>query len=79
MLDLTWGQRQVAQCSIRLTGYHRLPSSSQNDRGRQGTANLRFAFANAMIELLWVSDAREAQSECPPRTLLWERWYGRLI
>jgi hypothetical protein len=43
----------------------------------QGTANRRFAFANAMIELLWVSDAKEVQSECPRRTLLWERWSGR--
>jgi hypothetical protein len=43
----------------------------------QGTANRRFAFANAMIELLWVSDAKEAQSESPRRTLLWERWSGR--
>jgi hypothetical protein len=30
-----------------------------------------------MIELLWVSDAKEAQSECARRTLLWERWSGR--
>src|ERR1700728_3964119 len=43
----------------------------------QGTANRRFAFANAMIELLWVCDAQEAQSESSRRTLLWERWFGR--
>jgi hypothetical protein len=43
----------------------------------QGTANRRFAFVNAMIELLWVSDAKEVQSEGPRRTLLWERWTGR--
>jgi hypothetical protein len=43
----------------------------------QGTANRRFAFKNAMIELLWVSDRKEVQSECPRRTLLWERWTGR--
>jgi len=30
-----------------------------------------------MIELLWVSDRTEAQSECTRRTLLWERWSGR--
>jgi len=36
----------------------------------QGTANRRFAFANAMIELLWVSDAHEAQSERARCTLL---------
>jgi hypothetical protein len=43
----------------------------------QGTANRRFAFANAMIELFWVSDAIEAQSQSARRTLLWERWSGR--
>jgi len=36
------------------------------------------AFANAMIELVWVNDAEEAQSECTRRTQLWERWSGRL-
>jgi len=48
-----------------------------NQHPGQGTANRRFAFANAMIELLWVSDAREAQSQSTSRTLLWERWSGR--
>ena len=43
----------------------------------QGTANRRFAFANAMIELLWVCDGQEAQSKGSQRTLLWERWSGR--
>jgi hypothetical protein len=43
----------------------------------QGTANRRFAFANAMFELVWVCDAQEAQSESSRRTLLWERWSGR--
>jgi hypothetical protein len=43
----------------------------------QGTANRRFAFANSMLELLWVSDPQEAQSECSGRTMLWERWSGR--
>jgi hypothetical protein len=43
----------------------------------QGTANRRFAFTNAMIELLWVSDEGEAQSKGARRTLLWERWSGR--
>lgn len=43
----------------------------------QGTANRRFSFANAMIELLWVSDAGEAQSELAKRTLLWDRWSSR--
>jgi hypothetical protein len=43
----------------------------------QGTANRRFAFANAMIELLWVSDPDEVQNQGSARTLLWERWCGR--
>jgi hypothetical protein len=48
-----------------------------NQHPGQGTANRRFAFANAMIELFWVSDASEAQSQSARRTLLWERWSGR--
>jgi hypothetical protein len=55
-------------------GLHEGPS---NRHLGQGTANRRFAFGNAMIELLWVSDAQEAQSERSRRTLLWERWSGR--
>jgi hypothetical protein len=48
-----------------------------NQHPGQGTANRRFAFANAMIELVWVSDVQETQSERSRRTLLWERWSGR--
>jgi hypothetical protein len=48
-----------------------------NQHPGQGTANRRFAFANAMIELIWVSDAIEARSQSTSRTLLWERWSGR--
>jgi len=48
-----------------------------NQHPGQGTANRRFAFANAMIELLWVSDPTEAQNQSTSRTLLWERWSGR--
>ncbi len=48
-----------------------------NQHPGQGTANRRFAFANAMVELLWVSDATEAQNQSTRRTLLWERWSGR--
>ena len=55
-------------------GLHEGPPSQH---AGQGTASRRFAFANAMIELLWVSDAREAQSQSTRRTLLWERWSGR--
>src|SRR5690242_19367379 len=48
-----------------------------NQHSGQGTANRRFAFANAMIEQVWVSDAREAQSQRTRRTMLWERWSAR--
>jgi hypothetical protein len=48
-----------------------------NQHPGQGTACRRFSFANAMIELFWVNDAREAQSQNTRRTLLWERWSGR--
>jgi hypothetical protein len=30
-----------------------------------------------MIELLWVCEPREAQSQNTARTMLWERWSGR--
>src|SRR3954462_6368223 len=48
-----------------------------NQHPGQGTASRRFAFANTMLELLWVCDAKECQSEVPRRTLLWERWSDR--
>jgi hypothetical protein len=56
------------------SGLHEGPP---NQHPGQGTANRRFAFVNAMIELFWVSDASEAQSQSTRRTLLWERWSGR--
>jgi hypothetical protein len=48
-----------------------------NQHPGQGTANRRFAFVNAMMELLWVSDPAEAQNRATERTLLWERWSSR--
>jgi len=39
-----------------------------NQHPGQGTACRRFSFVNAMIELFWVNDAREAQSESTRRT-----------
>jgi len=48
-----------------------------NQHPGQGTACRRFAFANAMIELIWVSDAMESQSQSARRTLLWQRWSNR--
>jgi hypothetical protein len=44
----------------------------------QGTANRRFFFENAMLELLWIEDPGEAQNEQTAPTKLWDRWSGRL-
>jgi len=54
-----------------------LREGPSNQHAGQGTANRRFFFANAMIELLFVNDASEAQSPPARRTRLWERWQGR--
>src|SRR5688572_18104825 len=48
-----------------------------NTHPGQGTANRRFFFRNAMLELLWVEHPLEAQNEQTAPTLLWERWTGR--
>lgn len=54
-----------------------LNEGPRNEHSGQGTANRRFAFLNAMIELLWVSKPTEAQNQNTARTKLWERWSGR--
>jgi len=54
-----------------------LQEGPPNRHSGQGTANRRFGFANAMLELLWVSDADQAQGEATRQTRLWERWSGR--
>jgi hypothetical protein len=54
-----------------------LLEGSPNTHPGQGTANRRFFFDNAYIELLWVSDPAEAQSELALPTQLWERWSCR--
>jgi hypothetical protein len=51
-----------------------LKEGSSNTHPGQGTANRRFFFRNAFLELLWVSDPTEARSEQTSRTRLWERW-----
>ena len=43
----------------------------------QGTSCRRFFLANAYLELLWVSDPAQAQSQSTRRTRLWDRWVGR--
>jgi hypothetical protein len=54
-----------------------LCEGASNVHPGQGTANRRFFFQNAMLELLWVEDPQEAQSGQTAPTLLWKRWSGR--
>ena len=54
-----------------------LTEGSPNRHPGQGTANRRFFFDNAFLELLWVDDPREAQSDLVRHTGLYERWSGR--
>lgn len=53
-----------------------LCEGSGNRHPGQGTANRRFFFANAFLELLWLDDAAEAQSAVTRPTLLFERLSG---
>jgi len=55
---------------LRLFG---LTEGSSNQHPGQGTACRRFFFRNAMLELVWMENAKEAQSEQTRRTRLWER------
>jgi hypothetical protein len=48
-----------------------------NTHPGQGTACRRFPFANSYLELLWVSNAEEAQSDTAQPTYLWKRWVQR--
>jgi len=56
-----------------------LVEGSPNRHPGQGTANRRFFFANAMLELIWVEHEAEAQNAVEParRLHLWERWANR--
>jgi hypothetical protein len=54
-----------------------LCEGASNVHPGQGTANRRFFFRNAMLELLWVENPLDAQSEQTGPTQLWERWSGR--
>ena len=54
-----------------------LAEGSSNTHPGQGTASRRFFFENAYLELFWVTDAREAQSELAAPTRLWSRWSQR--
>jgi hypothetical protein len=54
-----------------------LREGSPNVHAGQGTANRRFFFENAYLELLFVIDPAEARGPETSRTRLWERWSGR--
>ena len=54
-----------------------LAEGSRNTHPGQGTANRRFFFRNAMIELFYVADIAEASSESGHRTGLLQRWQKR--
>ncbi|MEG4804752.1 VOC family protein [Microcoleus sp. ARI1-B5] len=60
----------------RLSSFGLVEGSSRTHRG-QGTTNRCFFFHNAMLELLWVRDPEEAQSEPIRQTRLWERSTNR--
>ena len=60
----------------RLSSFGLSEGSSRIHSG-QGTANRRFFFHNAYLELLWVNNPEEAKSEEIYRTRLWERWRDR--
>ncbi len=62
--------------AARLGSFGLVEGSSSTHPG-QGTANRRFFFHNAMLELLWVHNAEEAKSEPIRLTRLWERWTNR--
>ncbi len=54
-----------------------LVEGTSNVHPGQGTANRRFFFHNAMLELVWVYDEREARSPPIAPAQLWERWRYR--
>lgn len=54
-----------------------IAEGAPNRHPGQGTANRRFFFENAFLELVWVENFEEAQSELVRPTGLWERWSRR--
>ena len=54
-----------------------LTEGPSNIHPGQGTANRRFFFHNAMVELLWVHDLEEARSEVTAPTTLGKRFQHR--
>jgi hypothetical protein len=54
-----------------------LTEGAPNTHPGQGTACRRFFFGNAYLELVWVHNPAEAQSERVAPTRIWPRWAGR--
>ncbi|KPJ91375.1 MAG: hypothetical protein AMJ53_11825 [Gammaproteobacteria bacterium SG8_11] len=54
-----------------------LMEGTSNVHPGQGTCNRRFFFQNAMVELLWVHDADQAQNYTTSPTFLYLRWMNR--
>ena len=54
-----------------------LTEGTSNPHPGQGTANRRFFFRNAVLELPWVHDECEARSPSIAPARLWERWKYR--
>ena len=54
-----------------------LAEGAPNTHPGQGTANRRFFFSNAMLELAWVQSEAEATSDPAARLRLWDRWRNR--
>ncbi len=54
-----------------------LTEGPPNTHPGQGTANRRFFFRNLFLDLVWVSDPAEVQSELVQPTQLWSRWSQR--
>lgn len=54
-----------------------LLEGTPNTHPGQGTANRRFYFRNAMLELVWVEHEDETRSPIVAPTNLWERWRYR--
>jgi hypothetical protein len=54
-----------------------LTEGGRNAHPGQGTVNRRFFFRNLYLELLWVANPEECQSELVRPTQLWPRWSQR--
>ncbi|MEO0456663.1 MAG: VOC family protein [Cyanobacteria bacterium P01_A01_bin.114] len=67
-----WSQIDAPEASYLIDAG--LSEGPANVHPGQGTANRRFFFANAMLELLWVQDDAEARSALVHPLRLWERW-----